>query len=447
MQETVLCLAVIVTLCSCGVIIPEERDEFVDGRLRIAYWEKWTGFEGQAIQDVVDRFNTIQDDMYVDLVTVSQIDRKALVAIAGGDPPDLMGIWSAVLVQFAEKRALMCLDPYMDEHGMRRDDFIDVLITLGTYSDKLYALPTTPATVALHWNKALFEEAGLDPESPPRTLDELDRMAEQLTKYDDDGNLTQIGFMPSEPTSLGTAWWPWMWVYWFGGSLWDDELGVTFDTPENMRAHKWVLSYAEKYGPDKLRKLESSFGNFSSQQNPFLSGKVAMMVQGVWMNSFIAKYAPEMRWGAAPFPSAVPKHEGVSMAETDSICIPVGARHPDEAFVFIKYVCSQEGQEMLNMGQRKFSSLKEVSPEFIADHPNPYISVFRDLAMDPAVFYAPQTSIWYEYLDEINPVFEMMKFAEGDPEILLPGVQQKMTRTWQRARKRIEARAEREVGS
>ena len=47
-------------------------------------------------------------------------------AIAGGDPPDLLGIWSAVLVQFAEKRALMCLDPYMDEHGMRRDDFIDV---------------------------------------------------------------------------------------------------------------------------------------------------------------------------------------------------------------------------------------------------------------------------------------------------------------------------------
>ncbi len=396
------------------------------------------------MQDVVDRFNATQDDIYVDLMTVSQIDRKALVAIAGGDPPDLLGIWNEVLPQFAEKRALTCLDPYMEKYGINADDFIDVFIKLGTYHGKLYALPTTPATVALHWNKDLFEQAGLDPESPPRTLDELDRMAEQLTKYDSDGNITQMGFMPSEPSNLGTAWWPWIWVYWFGGSLWDEKNGITFDTPENMRTHRWIRSYAEKYGPDKLRRFESGFGNFASPQNPFLSGKVAMMLQGVWMNSFIAKYAPKMRWGAAPFPSTVPGLAGVGMATTDSISIPVGARHPDAAFVFLKYLCSQKSMELLNLGQRKFSPLKKVSPEFIENHPNPYIRVFRDLAINPAVFYAPQCSIWYEYLDEINPVFEMMKFAEGDPKVLLPRVQRNMERTWARAQKRMELRRERE---
>ena len=132
--------------------------------------------------------------------------------------------------------------------------------------------------------------------------------------------------------------------------------------------------------------------------------------------------------------------------EIDRIADEIGMKSKISS-MFIKYLCSQEAQEMLNMGQRKFSSLKKVSPEFIANHPHPYIDVFRDLAMAPNVFYAPQTGVWYEFLDEMNPVFEMMKFADGDPEILLPGVQNKVERTWERARKRIESRAESEAGS
>jgi len=427
--------------CSCGIIVPQQLDEYVDGRLRVTYWEVWTGFEGEAIQRVVDRFNGMQDKVYVDLTTVSQIDRKALIAIAGGDPPDLLGLWSGVLAQFAEKRALTCLDPFIERAGMNPFDFIDVFIEINSYRGKVYALPTTPATTALHWNKSLFEAAGLDPEAPPRTLDELDRMADQLTKFDENGNLVQLGFTPAVPAA-----WPWAWGAWFGAELWAEDTGITFDTAANLQAYKWIEGYSAKYGADKLRTFQSGFGNFSSPQNPFLSDKLAMVMQGVWMHNFIDRYAPDMRWGAAPFPSAVPGLENVSIAESNSICIPAGARHPDEAFEFIQYLCSQDGLEMLNMGQRKFSPLKRVSPEFIQTHPNPYIGLFIDLAGSPNVCFAPQTSVWYEYLDEIGPAFDLVRFGKVLPEKILPRVQQRASAKWRRQKRRMARRAETERG-
>ena len=432
-----VCFVVAGLLClaGCNILIPQPRDEYVNGRLRITYWEKWTGFEGEAIQRVVDRFNEKQDRIYVDLITTSQIDRKALVAIAGGDPPDLVGLWSSGIPQFAEKRALMPLEPFMERAGMRREDFTDVFLDLNTYRGTLYGLPLTPSTAALHWNKRLFREAGLDPERPPRTLAELDEMAEKLTKYDEHGRLIQVGFTPSEP-----GWWHWSWSYWFGGELWDGE-EITFDSPGNLAAWEWIASYPQKYGAAELRRFQSGVaGQFASPQNAFFSERVAMVVQGVWMANFIQTYAPDLEWGAAPFPSAVPGFDNVTIAECDSICIPVGARHPDEAFEFIQFLCSQEGLELLNMGQKKFTPLKQVSPEFLEAHPNPYIELFIDLAASPNVFHAPIMSMWFEYNDEIVPAFDMVMFGRTSPAAAVARVQERVSGMWQRAREHIERR-------
>src|SRR5437016_372057 len=58
-------------------------------RVHVVYWEKWTGFEKDAIQTVVDDYNRSQDRIFVDLVSVSVIRQKTLLATAGGNPPDL----------------------------------------------------------------------------------------------------------------------------------------------------------------------------------------------------------------------------------------------------------------------------------------------------------------------------------------------------------------------
>src|SRR5262245_58286596 len=65
-----------------------------NGRVHIQYWEKWTSFEGDAMRDVVNAFNRSQNRVFVHMLTISQVDQKMLLATAGGNPPDVAGLWS-----------------------------------------------------------------------------------------------------------------------------------------------------------------------------------------------------------------------------------------------------------------------------------------------------------------------------------------------------------------
>ena len=201
----------------------EVRDEH-PGRVTIQYWEKWTDFEGEAMQAVVDDFNAAQDKIFVEKLTVSEIDRKMMLATAGGDPPDVVGLWSFNVNVYSEKGALTPIDKYLKRDGITSNAYIPVIWTLCSHRGFVWALPTTPATVALHWNKKMFRDAGLDPNKPPKSIAELDAMTEKLTIVDVDRNgkkerltytqltpaekeakqftLVQLGFTPQEP-----GWW------------------------------------------------------------------------------------------------------------------------------------------------------------------------------------------------------------------------------------------------
>ena len=82
-----------------------------NGRVEISYWEKWSGFEDDAMQAVVDDFNNSQNRIFVRKLTgIGEIERKLMLATAGGDPPDVAGIWPATITGFSEKGALTPLD-------------------------------------------------------------------------------------------------------------------------------------------------------------------------------------------------------------------------------------------------------------------------------------------------------------------------------------------------
>lgn len=199
-----------------------------------------------------------------------------------------------------------------------------------------------------------------------------------------------------------------MWCYWFDGELWDGESRISADNPANVEALEWFKSFGEKYGVQNLRNFGASFGNFSSPQNPFLSEKIAMVLQGVWMFNFIEKYAPQIEWGAAPFPKlgGDPAGPPVSIAECDVLVIPKGARHPREAFEFMAYLNSRKPMEKLVMGQRKFSPLAELSPEFVGNHPNKHIRTFIDLARSPGARTIPKLPVWNEYGVELSVAYD-----------------------------------------
>ena len=144
------------------------------GRVTVTYWEKWTGFEGEAMQATVDAFNRSQPRIFVKLLTISQVDQKMILATAGGVPSDVAGLWSYNVNVYADQNALLYLDQYCARAEISREDYIPCYWEMCRHRGHTWALPSTPASVALHWNKQLFREAGLDPERPPTTIEQLD---------------------------------------------------------------------------------------------------------------------------------------------------------------------------------------------------------------------------------------------------------------------------------
>jgi ABC-type glycerol-3-phosphate transport system substrate-binding protein len=421
----------------------EDNNEQYEGRRTIEYWEKWTGAEYDAMQKVVDEFNRSQDRIYVRMLSVSSIEQKLMLATAGGNPPDVAGIWSHSINTFAPKGALIPLDKYLKQAGITSKKYIPVFWKLCKMYDFTWGLPTTPATLALHWNKKLFREAGISPNRPPKDLKELNEYAEKLTivkikrkgkwqkisyseltpeeKQNKAFSIVQLGYTPSVP-----GWFNEMWPFWFGGRLWNGKSKITANKAPNIDAIKWYGSFSSKYGLENLQEFGSSFGNFASPQDPFLSGKVAMVLQGVWLYNFIDKYAPELEWGAAAFPSiSAQRLPDVTIAECDILVIPKGAKHPMEAFEFIKFVNTQKAMEELASGQRKFSPLATASEEFIEKHPNPYIKVFIKLAKSPNARYVPRMPVWNEYKNESIVAYDQVFTHLLSPEKALNELQQR----------------------
>lgn len=448
---------------ACGSAKSSERG----GVRRVVYWEKWTDFEGEAMGRVVEAFNAREraraqaEPAYrpieVEMVVVSRIEQKLLIACAGGNPPDVAGIYSAMTAAYADKGALTDLTARASAAGLERSRYVGRYYDLGVYRDKLWGLPTAPASAALHWNKRLFREAGLDPERPPETLEELDAMAEQLTRWEvtlpsgekqlrsgylpevpaSNKRLVQLGFLPSEP-----IWWAHGWGFLFGGQLLEgDEL--TTASPENVRAYEWVASYSKRLGVDAVRRFRSGFGSFGSAQNPFLSAQLAMQAQGVWMFNFIQKYADGMQWGAAPFPAPAdhPELRGAASAEADALVIPTGARHPEEAWAFIRYTQERDVMERLCLGQRKPSPLAEVSDAFYESHPHPYIRLFAELGASSSAWSAPQTGVWNEYQRELTSAVNKITNLTLAPRDALLQVEARMQASYDRERAVLARRA------
>ena len=425
-------------------VVKRPKREMKDGKIVVHYWEKWTGFEGEAMQEIVDDFNVSQDRIFVKILTVSDISQKMMLATAGGNPPDIAGLGTSSVSAFADKGALTPLNGLLKKSNLKKEDYLPIYIKQCEHHGFLWALPSTPATIALHWNKKLFKAAGLDPDKPPKTLKELDLMVEKLTivslerndeeleltyseltekeKADKEFKIVQLGHSPLVP-----GWWVPYWTFWFDGKLWDGKEKITAYTPESVEAFRWIQSYSKKYGLNNMQAFSSSFGNFSSPQSPFLSGKVAMVIQGVWMYNFIDKYAPQLEWGAAPFPSVVSRTDNpVTFAGCDVFVIPKGAKYVKEAFEFICFASGQKEMEKLCMSQRKFPPFKKVSDDFVSNHSNPEIKLFMELASSSNAGFLPIMPIINEYADEMNGAAEQVFSLRKSPEEALMYVQKRV---------------------
>ncbi len=446
-------------LAALGLVAfgPRSTRPDAGGRTVVRYWEKWTDFEGEAMRRLVGVFNDTvgrERGIFVDYQTTTQIDLKALVAVSGGDPPDLVGLWQHNVTSFASRGGLLALDERAAAAGITADMLIPIYFEPCHYHGRLYGLPLTPWSIALYYNKDLFAEfgeqlraAGYDPNRPPRTLDELAGYSRVIHRRDKNGDITLMGYLPGAPAP-SIAWYCHTWPIWFGGSFYDaDAQTVPVASDISIRAHEWVRDFEQQFGVADVQKFESGLSNFNSPDNPFMSGRLAMMRQGPWFANMIRQYAPNLNWAAAPFPT----HDGseISFCGQDVLVIPDGAHHPDEAWAFIEWLLTgppvnvPSGQATPQRGYEyyeartpdgierrpmpplrpiewicwihyKNSPLVNPSPEFIETHPSPALAIHERLARLPGAQTEPGLPNWIQLSSELIQTYADI-WATGAP--------------------------------
>ncbi len=414
-------------LGGCAASRPERTE---DGRIVLRYWEKWTGFEGAAMREIVDAYNRQSREYFVEYIEGgASMDQKLLIAIAGGNPPDIAGFWSDRLAGYVQNGALEPLDALMAASGVSPEAYLPKVLEACQFEGFTWGLPLTPATLALFYNRDHFRRAGLDPDRPPRTIAELDEFARRLTLWDGaHEHITQLGFTPDIP-----GWWNNLWPIWFGGEMWDGQGRVTVDSPENIAAMQWVQSYAREYSVEELDRFKAAANNFDSPQWPFFSGRLSMVLQGTWMTNFLASHAPELDWGVAPFPAVREDMNPISFMQVDMLVLPRDCPHPAGAWDFMLFTQRPENLEALNIAHHKFSPLREVSPSFHGRHPNHQVGLFQRLADAPGTHIVPPIAAFNEMQAEMWVVFYQVLKTGADPAACLATARDAMQRMLDRS--------------
>ncbi len=131
---------------------------------------------------------------------------KAMTALKGGTPPHLSVILSTEIFTLIDNDAIVAFDDLVtsDQEKLWLDSFYPALMANSRTGGKTWSIPFQRSTIVMYCNKDAFRKAGLDPEKPPATWEEMVEMGKQLTVRDADSKVTQWGL---EIPSTGYPYW------------------------------------------------------------------------------------------------------------------------------------------------------------------------------------------------------------------------------------------------
>ncbi|AWN21954.1 hypothetical protein DKM44_00810 [Deinococcus irradiatisoli] len=316
-----------------------------------------------TITRIIDLWNQRNPNVQVRYTGVpfDQIITKTMAGVAAGNAPDVAVLELHTTRQRAARNQLVNLSTLGADSIA--DRFFPNLWATGSYDGKQYALPFVTDTRMLFYNKAAFKEAGLDPNKPPKSWDDLWNYAAKLDKKDG-ARWTRIGFYPNFGDFGYEGW-----VNNAGDTLWDKN----YETPRinNATALKvlnWYKKWTDKYGASNIAAFKAGFGG--GAQDEFMSGKVAMVVKNGNYLTTLARSAPDLQYGFVQ----VPTESGAPSATSSwgggfNIEIPRGTDHPKEAYAFAKFLATEGAKiwaaEQNDLPAYKSAQTANKNPQFL----------------------------------------------------------------------------------
>ena len=255
----------------------------------------------KIVDGIVADFESANPDIDVTAIYAGNYNDarvKALAALQSGEPAQLSVMFSIDVHELMDLGAIVPFDDIVSSQEEKDwlAGFYPALMENGIVDGKTYGVPFQRSTIVMYYNKDLFRAAGLDPEKPPTTWEELAEMGAALTKKNADGNVDQWGAM------IPSTGYP----YWMFGAL-TKQQGQTlmngagnetnFNHPKVIDALNFWKDLGSKYAVMPEGAIE-----WGTLRQNFLEQKTAIMWHSTGNLTTVKKNA-EFDFGVAMLPA------------------------------------------------------------------------------------------------------------------------------------------------
>ncbi|AWE49938.1 MULTISPECIES: extracellular solute-binding protein [Streptomyces] len=332
---TALVASLALAATACG---GDDSGSDSSGPVTITWWDTSNATnEAPTYQALVKEFEAANKDIKVKYVNVpfDQAQNKFDTAAGSKGAPDILRSEVGWTPAFAKKSFFLPLDG--TEALAEQDKFKSNLLEQAKYEGKTYGVPFVTDTLALVYNKALFEKAGIT--EAPKTWDDLKKAAATIkgkTGVDGYWGSTQAYYAQSFLYGEGTD------------TVDADAKKITVNSPEAKKAYGTWLSLFDGKG---LHKADTTADAYAHIQDAFVNGKVAAIVQGPWEITNFYKgsaFKDKSNLGIATVPAG---SSGKAGAPTGGHNLSVYAgsdeAHQKAALKFVKFMTSAKSQETI----------------------------------------------------------------------------------------------------
>lgn len=377
----------------------DSKVEKSDEKVTISY-ACWDSNQAKLIQQIADEFEKENPNIKIDIQVNGWDDYWTGLEAAGtgGSLPDTFWMHSNNIYYYGSNDQLLDLTDYIEKSDkVDLENYPEGLNEIYNIDGKQYAIPKDYDTIALWYNKTLFDEAGLAYPDDTWTWDTMKEAARKLTK--DDGS--QYGFCAGLHNQEGY----YNFVYQNGGKI------ISEDRKESGYNDEKTIQGIEEYFSYVKEGLSPEIYDDQARAEAMQNGLCAMGLFGSWnLSGFAATDFMKDNFDCAVLPSA---NDGGRATIFNGLgnAIAATTKHPDEAWKWVEYLSSKEGQERQAELGIAISAYNGTADQFAAAYPMFQAKCYMDMIGDAQIRpYSNQTSIWED------KAYEMLKNAYAGKE-------------------------------
>ncbi len=286
-----------------------------EGAKKVTIWYYWEGENQQEVlSQMIDDYSSSQDEITVEAKYIPFADFKKQLSIGAtaDELPDIAIIDSPDHASYASMGLFADITDKVDT-----SQYFEGPIESCSLDDKLYGLPFGSNCLALYYNEDM-----MNGQKVPETWDELRATAKALST----DTVSGLAFCAKQDEEGTFNFMPWLW------SAGTDSFHI--DNDKGIHA----LSYIGGLVNEGAMTKEAINWTQGDVMNQFISGNVAMMINGPWQVPEIRKNAPDMKWNVAMIPKDE-EHASVLGGENFAV---IDNDNVDASVEFLEYVTDPE---------------------------------------------------------------------------------------------------------